>query len=592
MSGIKKSDVAASIPFDNENTNFISDTVEGAIKEINSAALAGGRVNSDGSSNRILNASSARLSTGEYRITFDTAVTDADYPIIITLESNAGSDDYIVSYSNLTINGFDVSINEQDNGGSPGTSRDNAFSFLVPNISTQAGPENDHGALVGLGDDDHPQYLNNSRGDARYYTQTQIDTQQQAQDDNLNNHLNDTTDAHDASAISFDNTVTGDLTADNVQDAIDEISSNSGGGAVDSVNGQTGVVVLDADDIDDSTTNNKFATQAELDQINTNLLDISELELNQDDLIALSGVPENSTNLGVFSGSLIPNNQDIKQALQELENILETHAIRHLPNGVDALDTDVAATLNANTANLEGSANSFARSDHSHNISTGSASTINANGTNTEGSSSNIARADHTHAINVDPSPIVGVTSAQLQGALEELGQLGGARELFFQFIGQMNFDSYLVSGAHITNNGIRRSGDPSNGARFTNAAPLMSPIDGEIFAITLQIRGAAQSTGSPAAIVNCNLEVWEVGQDGSEGTKLGDIAVPIDSSVYTIGNFWNSSIITEFGEEYTLPSPISVSAGKLIGLKFDQRTGNNNVTSLNNISATLAIRR
>lgn len=34
----------------------------------------------------------------------------------------------------------------------------------------------DHGALTGLGDDDHPQYLNNTRGDARYYTQAQVDT--------------------------------------------------------------------------------------------------------------------------------------------------------------------------------------------------------------------------------------------------------------------------------------------------------------------------------------------------------------------------------------------------------------------------------
>lgn len=42
----------------------------------------------------------------------------------------------------------------------------------------------------------------------------------------------------------------------------------SGSGAVDSVNGQTGVVVIDADDIDDSTTTNKFATAAQLSKIN------------------------------------------------------------------------------------------------------------------------------------------------------------------------------------------------------------------------------------------------------------------------------------------------------------------------------------
>lgn len=33
----------------------------------------------------------------------------------------------------------------------------------------------DHGALTGLGDDDHPHYLNELRGDTRYYTQAQVD---------------------------------------------------------------------------------------------------------------------------------------------------------------------------------------------------------------------------------------------------------------------------------------------------------------------------------------------------------------------------------------------------------------------------------
>ena len=32
----------------------------------------------------------------------------------------------------------------------------------------------DHGSIAGLGDDDHTQYHNNTRGDARYYTQTQL----------------------------------------------------------------------------------------------------------------------------------------------------------------------------------------------------------------------------------------------------------------------------------------------------------------------------------------------------------------------------------------------------------------------------------
>lgn len=43
-------------------------------------------------------------------------------------------------------------------------------------VSGGGGTETDHGALTGLGDDDHPQYLNNTRGDARYYTRSQADS--------------------------------------------------------------------------------------------------------------------------------------------------------------------------------------------------------------------------------------------------------------------------------------------------------------------------------------------------------------------------------------------------------------------------------
>jgi len=42
-----------------------------------------------------------------------------------------------------------------------------------------------------------------------------------------------------------------------------------------------------------------------------------------DDLISLSGVAEGSTHLGTFSGSIITNNQSIKEALQELETAIE-----------------------------------------------------------------------------------------------------------------------------------------------------------------------------------------------------------------------------------------------------------------------------
>jgi len=42
----------------------------------------------------------------------------------------------------------------------------------------------DHGQMTGLGDDDHAQYHNDARGDIRYYTKTQIDSQMAAIDHN------------------------------------------------------------------------------------------------------------------------------------------------------------------------------------------------------------------------------------------------------------------------------------------------------------------------------------------------------------------------------------------------------------------------
>lgn len=51
---------------------------------------------------------------------------------------------------------------------------------------------------------------------------------------------------------------------------------------------------------------------------------VSEIDQNVDDLITLSGVSENATNLGTFTGSTISDNQAIKAALQELETAVES----------------------------------------------------------------------------------------------------------------------------------------------------------------------------------------------------------------------------------------------------------------------------
>jgi len=50
---------------------------------------------------------------------------------------------------------------------------------------------------------------------------------------------------------------------------------------------------------------------------------VSEVDANVDDLISLSGVAENTTGLGTFTGSTISDGSNIKDALQDLETAVE-----------------------------------------------------------------------------------------------------------------------------------------------------------------------------------------------------------------------------------------------------------------------------
>lgn len=89
-------------------------------------------------------------------------------------------------------------------------------------------------------------------------------------------HILDTTGAHAASAIS--NTPSGNLVATDVQSALNEL-------------------------------------QTELDAV-------ADVSADVADLVTLSGVAANSTNLGTFTGTIIDDNQTVKAALQDLESFI------------------------------------------------------------------------------------------------------------------------------------------------------------------------------------------------------------------------------------------------------------------------------
>ena len=76
------------------------------------------------------------------------------------------------------------------------------------------------------------------------------------------------------------------------------------------------------------------------------------VQADVNDLITLTGVPANSTDLGTFTGAIIPDASDIKEALQALETFAETDAANlaaHLADAVDAHDASAISNVPAGT---------------------------------------------------------------------------------------------------------------------------------------------------------------------------------------------------------------------------------------------------
>lgn len=130
----------------------------------------------------------------------------------------------------------------------------------------------DHGALTGLSDDDHPQYLNNARGDVRYYTKSEVDSSLSGKVDTTDPRLTNAripTDGSVTTAKLSDEAVTEAKLSSGVQAKLNA----TGGGAVSSVAGRTGDVTLtkvdvglsNVDNTSDSAKPISTATQTALD---------------------------------------------------------------------------------------------------------------------------------------------------------------------------------------------------------------------------------------------------------------------------------------------------------------------------------------
>lgn len=119
-------------------------------------------------------------------------------------------------------------------------------SWGAATITTGGGGVTDHGALTGLADDDHLQYHTDARGDARYYTKSQVDTSLSAKASTTDPRFSDQrvpTDNSVTAAKIVNGTITESKLDSATQAKIDAV------GAVSSVAGRTGAVTLTKTDV-------------------------------------------------------------------------------------------------------------------------------------------------------------------------------------------------------------------------------------------------------------------------------------------------------------------------------------------------------
>lgn len=203
--------------------------------------------------------------------------------------------------------------------------------------SEGGGGVTDHGALSGLADDDHPQYLTEARGDARYWPlATDLATQAE-----LDAHVNDTTDAHDASAVSVAD-VGGYFTATDVEGALQELGA--GGGGVTDHGALTGL----ADD-DHPQYHNDIRGDARYWRLTTDLATQAELNAHLNDTVdahdaSAISIVDGGGSLGWYLST------DVEGALGEIGERVDTHRadfMAHLNDTVNAHGASAVSILDS-----------------------------------------------------------------------------------------------------------------------------------------------------------------------------------------------------------------------------------------------------
>jgi pectin methylesterase-like acyl-CoA thioesterase len=258
-----------------------------------------------------------------------------------------------------------------------------------------------HGDLIGLGADDHPQYLLTTGG-------TMTGDLNLGESNIVNPGLYDGFDVSDHALRHAFGAVDGLSPAldENIMDISDSVASagsnnalipradhvhahgNRGGGSlhVDVIAaGASGFMTGDdktkLDGIVAGATNTTLADEAPANTTKSDAVVGGSLKVARED-------HKHDIFTAVASGlsAATLNSEGIASSLARSDH---THAI----------PSDIPSTQIPGQANVEGNSNSFARSDHIHEIPTAKAASLDANSSSTEGAATTFSRSNHSHSI-------------------------------------------------------------------------------------------------------------------------------------------------------------------------------------------------
>ena len=255
------------------------------------------------------------------------------------------------------------------------------------------------------------------------------------------------------------------------------------------------------------------------------------------------------------------------------------HSSRHDPGGADALTT--AAPTDVGDANAEGSAGSFARSDHVHALG----GTV---GGDLSGSLPNPTVTDLTISSEEQGSVLYNNGSNWVQlppgddGYVLTTHDTGAnptweassetTRRVIVEFTLTENvnnvvqwFTTWRSPGGDKASD--KRSGTSTGIQNADSCSPFQVPFDATIIKAVLTVKGVGVQNGSVSYPVTYQTDLYE--EDFTTETKIADIDFTISNS-YTVGT-WSVGNTNYKG---SVSLDIDVSEGDMLALKFINGTG------------------